>query len=313
MKYIKLFAVALGLVAISSCSDEKTYNSAAGVTVEMGQTEVSVKEHSGRFYVPINVKGDANGDIKVKIKVEGTGSNQALPFEERNGEWSGNYIVTSEELNIPKGEVSVNVEITTVDDKIQNDDRTFLVTIESVEGASIGSPASTLVTLRDNDKVPYERVQGDWTMTFRDWDNIETSMRVSLVGYDEDSGSYGKILQFEGMMSQYAENTSTSASLYFYDDEATDTRYVEVTVPQIIGNYVNDPSFSIWLLYGARNADGESGMYLSNNTIRGVVSDDYTTIVFDQGVGFGWYVATSDWSDELGGVDVAIDIVLTKN
>ncbi len=312
MNYIKLFAVALGLVVMSSCSDDKDYNTASGVSVEMGETEVSIKEHKGRFYVPINVIGEANGAIKVKLKVEGTGSSQAQPYENRNGEWSGNYIITSEELNIPKGEVSVSVEITAVDDKIQNDDRTFIISIESAEGATIGSPSSTLVTLQDNDKIPYERVQGDWTMNYRDWDNVEGSMNVSLVGYDEDSGSYGKILQFEGMVSQYAEDGETSARLYFYDDEATDTRYVELSMPQTIGNFYSDTSYSIWLLFGMREADGEGGMYLSNYTITGIVSEDYQTITFDEGLGVAWYVAASDWSAELGGIDVATDIVLQK-
>lgn len=311
MKYIKLLAIALGLVVVSSCNDDKDYNTAEGVTVEMGETEVSVKEHSGRFYLPINVKGDPNGIVKVKIKVEATGSNPAVPFEERNGEWSGNYIITSETLNIPADEKTANVEISTVDDKIINDDRTFIVSIESAEGAAIGTPSSTLVTLQDNDKIPYERIQGEWTMSYADWDGLPASLNFTLSGYDENSIGYGHSLKMEGMWTEYSESGATTGSLYFFDDEASDTRYVELTLPQTIGKFINDPTMDLWLLYAEEGPNGTS-LYDQETYIVGYVSDDYQTITFDENIGFGWYIANASFSQQAGGIDAATHIVMTR-
>ena len=64
--------------------------------------------------------GDPNGPVKVKIVVEASASNPALPFEEKEGKWSGNYIITSETINIPADEKTANVEISTVDDLEEN-------------------------------------------------------------------------------------------------------------------------------------------------------------------------------------------------
>lgn len=312
MKYIKLFAVALGLAVMTSCSDDKSYNTAQDVTVEMGKAEVSVKEHSGRFYLPINVTGEANGDIKVTVKVEGVGSNPAQPFEDHNGAWSGNYIVTSETINIPKGETSVDVEISAVDDKEINDDRTFTVTLEKAEGAKIGNPASTVVTLQDNDKVPYERIQGEWTLNYRDWNNIQSSLNFTLSGYAEGSIGYGHSLKMEGMWTEYAEGGATTGSLYFFDDEASDTRYVEIVFPQTIGKYVSDPSMSMWLLYAADSKNGIQ-LYIDEHYIVGQVSADYQTITFDEGVGFVWWIDNASFtSEDAGGINAAMDIVMTR-
>lgn len=311
MKNIKLFAVALGMFAMVSCSDSKDVNTAANVTVEMGQSEVTVKEHVGRFLVPVKVTGEPNGPVKIRIKVEGSGNNPAAPFEESNGQWSGNYIVTSKEISIPADEKTADIEIYTVDDKIQNEDRAFLVTIESADGAAIGTAASTLVILKDNDSVPYERVQGEWTLSFYDYDNVPQSMNVNITGYDEDSKKYGVELSLNGLYADYSTG-ETAAQVYFYDDEADDMRYMEIEIPQIIGTYGGDTSYSLWLITAQRQAGGSISMTLNNIILTGIVSDDYETITFDEGIGFAGYVASSSFDSQLGGIDAATDIVMTK-
>lgn len=311
MKYIKLFAVALGMFAMVSCDDSKDVNTAKDVTVEMEQNEVTVKEHAGRFYVPIKVTGEPNGPVKVRVKVEGSGSNPAAPFENRNGEWTGNYIVTSEEINIPADEKTASIEISTVDDREQNEDRAFLVTIESVEGATVGTNATTIVIIKDNDSIPYERLQGDWSFTYYDFDNLEQTINVSLSGFDEESKKYGVELQLNGMYAEYSQD-GTTAQVYFFDDESIDMRYIEIYIPQIIGVYGSEPQYNFWLICAQRNASNSIEMSLNNIVLTGIVSDDYETITFDEGIGFAWYIADSSFDAQLGGIDAATDIVMKK-
>ncbi len=47
----------------------------------MADSQITVKESEGQFFVPIKVDGKANGDVKVTVKVEGTGNNPAQPTE----------------------------------------------------------------------------------------------------------------------------------------------------------------------------------------------------------------------------------------
>lgn len=311
MKYIKLFAVALGMFAMVSCSDSKDVNTAKDVTVEMGQSEVTVKEHAGRFYVPIKLNGNPNGPVKVRVKVEGSGSNPAQPFENRNGEWTGNYIVTSQEINIPADEKTASIEISTVDDKEQNEDRAFLVTIETADGATIGTSNTTLVIIKDNDSIPYERVQGDWSLSYYDFDNMPQSMNVSLTGFDESSKKYGVELELNGSYADYSAD-GTTAQVYFFDDESINMRYVEIVIPQTIGVYSGDTSMNLWLICAQREATGGVGLSLNNMVLTGIISEDYETITFDEGIGMCWYVADSSFANQLGSIAAATDIVMKR-
>lgn len=315
MKYIKLFAVALGALIVSACSDSKDYNTASDVTVEMEKSEITIKEHLGRFLVPVKITGNPNGPVKVKVKVEPSGNNPAKPFEESNGAWTGNYIVTSDEINISADEKVGNIEIYTIDDKIENEDRSFIITIESAEGASVGIAKTTLVLLADNDKFPYEKIQGNWSLSYLNPDNVLESVNVSLSGYDEDSKKYGVELMLNGLFTDYASADGTTAQVYFFDDESIDMRYVEIILPQTIGVFELSgypEGFLIWLITAQRNAQGNFGLDISNIVLTGIISDDFETITFDESIGFYAYIADSGFGDQIGGVGGGTDIVMKR-
>lgn len=77
----------------------------------MADSQITVKESEGQFFVPIKVDGKANGDVKVTVKVEGTGNNPAQPFEEHNGEWSGNFILVSSTLTISPDQARLRLNL----------------------------------------------------------------------------------------------------------------------------------------------------------------------------------------------------------
>jgi len=297
MKYIKIFALALATFSLTACSDSDDYNSAAGVTVEMAQSEITVKENTGLFNVPLKVTGDANGPIKVQVKVEGIGNNPASPFQENNGSWSGDYIVTSETLNIPVDVKSVAVEINTVDNTEENENKTFAVSIVSVEGASTGALASTTVTIKDNDSFPYDKVQGSWKFSFADYNGNLANWNVTISGVGEGEDGYGEMLYLDGLIGV----PGAALSLYFHNNEATGETFVEMNLPEPIIWY--DETHYVWTL---------KGMSLNQGVIRGTFSEDLKTITFNPEDQMVFYVASPDFSDQLGVYDAASAITMTR-
>lgn len=296
MKYVKLFALAAGAFMLTACSDDNDFNSASDVTVEMAKSEITVKENAGTFNVPVKVTGDPNGPVKVKIVVEASASNPALPFEEKEGKWSGNYIITSETINIPADEKTANVEISTVDDLEENPDRSFTIRIESAEGATIGSAATTVVILKDNDSVPYEKVQGTWNFSFNDYDGNPASWTMTIGGYDEGSKEYGNELYLSGLLGYQNE-----LSLKFHNDEATGECYIEMELPEPF--MWDNESYLIYALNGMSTAPG---------AIRGTFSEDLKTITFDPEATIVYYVAAQDISDALGVYDLSSNMSMTR-
>lgn len=297
MKYLKILALALGAFAMTACSDDDKVNSTAGVTVEMGASEITVKENTGTFSVPVKVTGEPNGPVRIKVIVEATGTAPALPFEpNEQGEWSGNFIITSETLNIPADEKVASIEINTVDDLEENEDRTFIIKIESAEGATIGNVSSTIVTIKDNDSVPYEKVQGAWKFSCKDYDGAPLSWPVNIIGYSEEEEEYGQILDLEGLL-----GAKTYITLYFFNDEATNESWVEFNLPEPIAWY-NAENY-IWAL---------NGMSLAPGAIKGTLSEDLQTITFDEEDQLVFYVAAPDLSSALGVYDTASSITMTR-
>ena len=58
-------------------SDDDSWNSASDVTVGMAQTEMTVNEGKGLFNVPIEVKGETNGNVFVTVELKEVGANPA--------------------------------------------------------------------------------------------------------------------------------------------------------------------------------------------------------------------------------------------
>ena len=139
----------------AACSDDDaSWNTNADVTVEMGKTEVKVKEGAGLFNVPIVVKGETTAPVRVHVSMRESGSNPAKK--------DVNYMVTDTTIVISDG--AGKVEVKTVDDDEINENRTFEVYIVSADGAKVGANSSTNVVLRDNDSEFYEKLQGVWKM-----------------------------------------------------------------------------------------------------------------------------------------------------
>lgn len=251
----------------AACSDDDaSWNSNADVTVEMGKTEVKVKEGAGLFNVPIVVKGETTAPVRVHVSMRESGSNPAKK--------DVNYIVTDTTIVISDG--AGKVEIKTVDDDEINENRTFEVYIVSADGAKVGANSSTTVVLRDNDSEFYEKLQGVWKMKYVDANGAAKEWSVTVKGGDEESEDYNHYLYVSGMMGY----DWTMAVLKYDYDKATKQGSLAFDE---LGDYV----FADGVDFGLGNAPNsvrlfsKDGRNLTTEPIGGTWSADFKTVTFD--------------------------------
>lgn len=298
MKYIKLLSLLVAVLFLGACSDDDVKkNSAADVTVSMGTASISPRESAGIVSLPIKVEGPTNGMVSLTVETREVGSNPAVE--------NTNYYVTTKKINITGSEGYVELEM--VDDDEINDPRTFEVTIVKVEHAKLNEAAkTTTVEIRDNDHEPYDRLQGTWTLTYKNYDGAVQRQKVTITGADDPSEYiYNKLLYLEGMLLE-----KSKAQLSFNFDTANNTCYVSFT-NFMKYNWVTGfkhPSFSDPIDIKLGRLEGS---YISQSPVEGVVQADFKTIKFEEGTTIA-AIFTNPKDGRLNLIETMSDIVLTK-
>lgn len=298
MKYIKLLSLLVAVLFLGACSDDDVKkNSAADVTVSMGTATISPRESAGIVSLPIKVEGPTNGMVTLTVETREVGSNPAVE--------NTNYYVTTKKINITGSEGYVELEM--VDDDEINDPRSFEVTIVKVEHAKLNEAAKTTsVVIRDNDHEPYDRLQGTWTLTYKNYDGAVQIQKVTITGADDPSEYiYNKLLYLEGMLLD-----KSKAHLSFNFDTANNTCYVSFT-NFMKYNWVTGfkhPSFSDPIDIKLGRLEGQQ---ISQSPIEGVVQADFKTIKFEEGATIA-AIFTNPKDGNLNLIETMSDIVLTK-
>lgn len=298
MKYIKLLSLLVAVLFLGACSDDDVKkNSAADVTVSMGTATISPRESAGIVSLPIKVEGPTNGMVTLTVETREVGSNPAVE--------NTNYYVTTKKINITGSEGYVELEM--VDDDEINDPRSFEVTIVKVEHAKLNEAAKTTsVVIRDNDHEPYDRLQGTWTLTYKNYDGAVQRQKVTITGADDPSEYiYNKLLYLEGMLLD-----KSKAHLSFNFDTANNTCYVSFT-NFMKYNWVTGfkhPSFSDPIDIKLGRLEGNN---ISQSPIEGVVQADFKTIKFEEGATIA-AIFTNPKDGRLNLIETMSDIVLTK-
>lgn len=298
MKYIKLLSLLVAVLFLGACSDDDVKkNSAADVTVSMGTASISPRESAGIVTLPIKVEGPTNGMVSLTVETREVGSNPAVD--------GTNYYVTTKKINITGSEGYVELEM--VDNDEINDPRSFEVTIVKVEHAKLNEAAKTTsVVIRDNDHEPYDRLQGTWTLTYKNYDGAVQRQKVTITGADDPSEYiYNKLLYVEGMLLD-----KSKAHLSFNFDTANNTCYVSFT-NFMKYNWVTGfkhPSFSDPIDIKLGRLEGN---YISQSPVEGVVQADFKTIKFEEGATIA-AIFTNPKDGNLNLIETMSDIVLTK-
>lgn len=270
MKLYKIFAISLAALTLSACSDDDDdFNTVADITVSMGQTSLSVSEDflSGTYYqIPVVLSGETNGPVKVTVDVAPATENPAIEDE--------HYVITSKTITIPAGETSGHIEFHSAGDDLENPDRSFICTITSAEGASIGTDASCTVTLLDNERLlpeAYAKVLGEWLVTC---DAGQYQMTIS--GYEEGEDGYLTSVLMSGW-NGYPQCVATAG---FSLDASTGVVSLSLAYGQIIASVRFNN-------YGQQDVQliGFDGTYIYPTGSQTIESDEnVTTFTFSQGV-----------------------------
>lgn len=294
MKYIKLFMFLAVASVFAACSDdESSWNTTAGVTVSMQNPTKKVKEGVGLFNVPIVVTGETNGPVKVTVTMRETGANPAKK--------DVNYLVTDTTIVISEGRG--NVEVKTVDDSEPNEDRTFDLAIVSAEGAKVGDNATTTVILRDNDTEPYDRLQGQWRMSYYDGSGNPKSDVVTITGsMDEDDEDYNHVLKMSGILGY---SWLTAILSFDYDK---DTNQGSVSFDKL-GQYVAGGPVEFTTFKGNIYFYRYNGQ---TTPIQGAWNSDLTKVTFDQRAALQAYVVNAETGANMGTWNALQVMVLTR-
>lgn len=269
MKATKFLALAAVAIMATSCSNndkEFTYNTKAGVTVEMGEATVEVKENVGLFTLPVIVTGERDGYVTVTVECTETSSDPAIA--------NRHYILTSDRINIAADSNQGQIEFRSVDGRGANPDLQYNVTIVSVEGGSIGANKTTTVTIIDKGSSPlYSELAGNYIYsgigytydsTEKQWKQEDVVYEVTLKLDTPDENGGGSLL-LQGVGGSY-----TMQLYYDYDPEE---KYGELEV--LYGGEPMGPAS----IYNFRWTNS-SGTYKDLAPVRGAWNANFTAASF---------------------------------
>ena len=275
MKYLKIFMLMAATAMFVACSDDKdNWNSSGDAVVSMESQEIAWKENKGSntpVNVPIVVTGERNGNIQVTVTVAETGDNPAME--------DVHYIVTSKTIVIPADADAGSIELRTIDDLDINENRTFTMTISDVQGATIGSTASTLITLKDNDSEFYEKLMGGWKMVVEDIDTSTgeaegtETWNVSIEGFDEGEDGYNQLLYLIG----FEEESEPIEMSYEYDMDSQTGRIGFIFPSSFYAAY-NFSGIGAHFLAACGFLPGSGWTY---DPLYGTWNEDFTEITFE--------------------------------
>lgn len=227
MRLFKIFAFMLSAAVFIACSDDNklSYNTTTDAVVSMDKSEFVTKENRNIVKVPIKVTGERNGIVTAVVAVqEITGS----AMEDVH------YLITSKSINIAEDSDMGYVEIKIVDDPVENDDRAFIINLVNVEGAKMGDLTQTIVTIKDNDSDPYDKLCGTWKMECID-DGSTVTRNVVIDQPEETDPFYGSQLVITGMVLDGGFNGNVApVKANFIFDEAAETGYLIVKYGQTL-------------------------------------------------------------------------------
>lgn len=274
----------LAALVCTSCEDEQNLNTLPA-TVSMGKPSYSVKESKGLFTLPLTASGERNGDIIVDIRV----ATDEGCVEDTH------FLVTSKQIILPASKETVNVEVKAIDDRAINDDRSFSIEIVSAKGATVSSEnARTVVTLLDNDDIPYDRMAGVWTVTAVNEiadngpETVSWNTVLTTVIDDEEEG-YGRTITMSPWRLWNGETYEgvfpITHTLTFHYNTGTQSASVDIKLGEVMCSGV---------ILGGENEDGlnltdvsmlsatptQMG-YTYNGTVIGTVNEDFNRITFN--------------------------------
>lgn len=111
-------------------------------TVTFSLANQSVNESAGSVTVGVNLSKTYPLDVEVPVTISGSSSNPQ------------DHNLTATTLTIPAGSMSGSFSFTVVDDSLDEDDETVVLTMGTITNGTSGTPKVHTVTITDNDPTP---------------------------------------------------------------------------------------------------------------------------------------------------------------
>lgn len=273
LTYVLSLALAVGAASCSNDNEwDEVANSSAVTQVGFDVASVSVKENRGVVQIPIVCTGEQNGRVSIEVKVEA-----ADLVEDSEAAVEGtHFIVTSKSINIGSETQQSFVEIKTIDNEEINFPRMFNLTITEAKGAAINASKTCVVTLKDNDALFYDKLQGDFVWKHENpFTGKSEQFDVKIVGFDETDKEYEKVLYVMGFWGY----SFVEAQLNYYFDPVTKDGYLELPFGSVACTEAGSDDAGnvfdlVWAGYSGGNPVIKGGL-------KATWSDDLNTITFE--------------------------------
>ncbi len=266
-KYLLLLFVGIGFAACDD--DDVKVNTASDVTVEFASDSLITQEGVALAQIPVVINGEPNGKVKVTIEVRQADNADEPAIEDVH------YYVTTKQLWIYPDTKEADFEIVPIDDRDQGEGRTFIITITSAEGAQVGTQSQAIGFIRDNDSDTYDRLGGEWTVTFNDSYDGEVSVSAVIETYAFDKPQYKRMLM------------ATADWMGFGADGTIDLtysaagRFVGLMANSLVIGPVNFTNYGPCNIFTGVNVNGQPSL---SGSIPGNWNDDLTEINFGDGL-----------------------------
>ena len=127
-------------------------------TVQFSSASAQVGEGAGRITLTVTRAGDTSPAVSVDYRTVDTDTFTVGCADTTNNQGSAyarcDFATTVGTLSFASGETSKTVTVPIIDDAHTEGDETFQVMLSNAIGATVGAPATTTVTIHDNDTAP---------------------------------------------------------------------------------------------------------------------------------------------------------------
>ena len=291
MKLFKNIILATGLMiaafSVASCDlfsvGEEIKHGDGDAVVGFASTTYAFKESAGIVRVPVDITGSPmNYPLTFDVKAEPVNLVDLNSLDDL-------VLFTQTTGFKDNGNGTVYVEFKITDDTEINDDRTFKLSIVNPQGATLSEVTETVVTIKDNDNNPYEKLWGDWTFHCLDYDLAAYEFTVTISGgftEEEEEANADKLLVCVGLEGyQWALSDGTGAPLWSMSFDL-DAKLLSIKTGKEIApaNYINfglggTQTVELWYW------NPETGEASKDIEVSGTWSQDLNTITFDQSAG----------------------------
>lgn len=241
---------------IVSTSDADVTHATTGASKSVDLTITNIDAKPKVTVAPVEFKEMDSGSLKAVFTVSlSEASDEAVTVDYSTSDGSAkspkDYTSTSGTLTIPKGETSGTIEVDVINDKLDEEDEDFSLTIKNPAGADLGASTTAKCTIKDDDAAPdiaissHEVIEGD------SGNNTQLIFDVSL---SAESGKTVTVTYSTAgdTATQGIDYTAITSGTLTFAPGDTGPKQIEVTV---LGDDIQEPSETVTLNLTATNAN----------------------------------------------------------